>query len=91
MTTNLSCRKEGHGCSGKQEIEGWRGDQQGAQGTFGGDGPIHYLGCGDDFKGVYLHQNLSNVCLQCVQCIAHQLYLKKATIKKISIYHQVEH
>lgn len=27
---------------------------------FGDDGYVHYLGCGNDFKGVYICQNLSN-------------------------------
>lgn len=31
--------------------------------TFGGDGHVHYLQCGDGFTGVYINQNLPNCSL----------------------------
>lgn len=61
--------------SGKR-VMGGRG-HQGAQGIFGSDRYVHYLDYGDEFTGVDLCQNLSIVCLKCVQFITCQLYLKK--------------
>ena len=58
----------------------WRGDQKGHKDIFRGDGDVHYPNCGDDFKGVYICPNLSNVYFKHVQFIVliYQLCLKKA-------------
>lgn len=45
-----------------------------------GDGDVYYPNCGDDFKGVYICPNLSNVYFKRVQFIVliYQLCPQKA-------------
>lgn len=53
--------------------------QQGAKGhqeTFGDNGCIHYLDCGDGFKDIY-------VKIYQIVYFVSQLYLTKAVLKKI--------
>lgn len=48
--------------------------------------PHNHLARGDDFRGVYISQNLSNCNFKYVQFIACQVYLTKAvnqSLKKV--------
>lgn len=44
------------GCGGREGL-GRGGITKGHRETFGGDKYIHYLDCGDGFKGAYICQN----------------------------------
>ena len=55
--------------------------------TFGGNGNVHYLDCGDSFTGVCLCQNYQTVCFQCVHFFNCKLHLNKAD-KRLDIEKQ---